>query len=60
MGDRTDRITETVDHIVQGIEYLIFETASTDHMPDLFDGIHFRRIRWDMEKVDVVRNNEGV
>ena len=47
---------EAIDDTAQGFEYLIPEAALSDLLPDLFDGIHLRRIGWNKGQCDPIWN----
>ena len=55
---RADGITETVNHVVERIKDFVTEPAFAKFLPDLFDRIHFRRIGWNQEQADVIRDAE--
>ena len=48
--------TEAVNNMIQGFENLISKAPLSDFLPDLFDGIHLRRIGWDKGQRDSIRN----
>lgn len=57
IGERIDGVAETVNDFFQGDEDFVFEATFSEFLPDLFNRIHFGRIRWDKEKDEVFRNN---
>jgi len=55
-----DRKAETVNHLIQGVEYFVSESHFANLFPDLLNGIHFWRIRWNISQVDVRRHFQFV
>ena len=51
-----DGLTETIDNLFQSGEYFISEALGSQLSPDLFDGIHFRSIGWNVEQRYVFGN----
>ena len=65
MGDKVTRegansVTETQNNLIQRSKHLIFETQFPDFFPNLLNGIHFGRIRWDKEEADVIWDNKSL
>ena len=46
---------EAINNMIQGFEDLISKATLSDFLPDLLDGIHLRRIRWDKGQCDSIR-----
>ena len=55
MIQRTDRVTQTVDHLLQGGKDFVSEATLLDFLPNLFYGIHFRCVRRNVKQNDIVR-----
>ena len=55
MIQRTDRVTQTVDHLLQGGKDFVSEATLPNFLPNLFYRIHFRCVRWNMKQNDIVR-----
>ena len=55
-----DRKAETVNHLIQGVEYFVSESHFANLFPDLLNGIHFWCIRWNISQVDVRRHFQFV
>ena len=51
----TDGVTQTVDYLLQGGKDFVSEAALPNFLPNLFYGIHFRCVRWDVKQNDIVR-----
>ena len=45
--------------MVQSLEYFVSESHSAKLFPDLLYGIHFRRVRWYVQRCDITRNLES-
>ena len=55
-----DGITEAIHHLIERIKDFVTEAAFAKFLPDLFNGIHFRRIGWNQEQADVIWKAERV
>ena len=55
MIQRTDRVTQTVDHLLQGGKDFVSEATLPNFLPNLFYRIHFWCVRWNMKQNDIVR-----
>ena len=51
----TDGVTQTVNHLLQGSKDFVLKAALPNFPPNLFYGIHFRCVRWNMKQNDIVR-----
>ena len=51
----TDGVTQTVDYLLQGGKDFVSEAALPNFLPNLFYGIHFRCVRWNVKQNDIVR-----
>ena len=49
-------ITKTINDSFKCGKYFISETALSEFFPDLFNWIHFGRIRWNKVDSDIVRD----
>ena len=56
VGQRTNRIAESIHDLCQTCKDLVSEAALADLFPNLLYGIHLRCVRRDMEQLDVLRN----
>lgn len=54
VGQRTNGIAQSLNHLFQSSKYLIMESSIPEFFPNLFNRIHFRRIWWDIKKDDIV------
>ena len=59
IGEGANSVAETQNDLIQRSKYLVFEAKFPDLFPDLFNRIHFRRIRGDEEETDVMRDNKS-
>ena len=57
-GERANSVAETEDHLIQRGKDLIFEANLPELFPNLLNRIHFRRIRWDKEEADIIRDHK--
>ena len=55
MIQRTDGVTQTVNHLFQGSKDFIAEAALPNFLPNLFYGIHFWCVRRNVKQNDIVR-----
>ena len=55
MIQRTDRVTQTVDHFFQGGKDFVAEAALPNFLPNLFYRIHFRCVRRNVKQNNIVR-----
>ena len=51
----TDGVTQTVNHFLQGSKDFVAEATLPNFLPNLFYGIHFRCVRWDVKQNNIVR-----
>ena len=56
VSQAADCLAKSVDDMIQGFEHFILESHSAKLLPDLLYGIHFRRVWWNVEQHDVLRN----
>ena len=56
----TNGVTETENNLIQGREHLVFKAQFPDFFPNLFNRIHFWRIRRDKEEADVIGDNKSL
>ncbi len=59
-GEGANGIAKAQNNLIQRRKHLIFETKFPDLIPNLLNGIHFRRIRRDKEDADVIRDNQSL
>ena len=52
---RANSIAQSPDNFFQRSKYFVMESTLSNFFPNLFNGVHFRHIWWDIETDNIIR-----
>ena len=52
---RANSIAQSLDNFFQRSKYFVMESTLSNFFPNLFNRVHFRRIWWNIEKDNIIR-----